>query len=383
MLSIRKIFLSKSRRLALCLCVGLVVFNGSQAFAQTPQELRDKTEQLQAEINANSAQARVLAENANSLQAKLSLLQLEIDQANRQIELTELKILQLNDQLAKATSELERQKDLLKNSVRELYQRSGASSLELLVGSDSFSAYFNEQTYLQKLKEGITASAKEVQGLKVQINLQKIEQENLLASQEQQRRVLADRRSEQATILAQTRGEQARYEQIVAAKQEELQKAEAELKELLDRLAREAAQGGLVSYGYVRGGSRIGSVGSTGYSTGPHLHFAVYDNGSFVNPRAGGNSLVYGFVWPVPSRDWSDVSQEFGCVAPWDWYITKCGNGNSFHSGLDIAAWSGEPVVAAQDGDIVFRGWMGGYGYTVIVDHGGGVLTYYPHMLEE
>jgi murein DD-endopeptidase MepM/ murein hydrolase activator NlpD len=50
------------------------------------------------------------------------------------------------------------------------------------------------------------------------------------------------------------------------------------------------------------------------------------------------------------------------------------------HRGVDYAAPSGTPIHAAGDGKVVYRGWQGGYGNVVILQHGGHYSTLYGHL---
>lgn len=50
------------------------------------------------------------------------------------------------------------------------------------------------------------------------------------------------------------------------------------------------------------------------------------------------------------------------------------------HKGVDYAAPTGTPIMAAGNARVKFAGWQNGYGRTVILDHGNGINTLYAHM---
>ncbi|HLB92927.1 MAG TPA: M23 family metallopeptidase [Terriglobales bacterium] len=75
-------------------------------------------------------------------------------------------------------------------------------------------------------------------------------------------------------------------------------------------------------------------------------------------------------LWPVEGQ----ITGSFGeRIDPFN------GEG-AFHSGVDISAGIGCPVIAPADGIVTFADFLGGYGRAINVDHGHGISTRYGHL---
>lgn len=111
----------------------------------------------------------------------------------------------------------------------------------------------------------------------------------------------------------------------------------------------------------------------------PTLAWLGDEEDAWVTQAAGGwesdpslPPLTGRFVWPVEGR----VTSYFGTrVHPVYGDVRR-------HNGIDIAVPQGTPVRASADGLVRFAGWQGGFGLLVVIDHGGGIMTFYGHNSE-
>ncbi len=97
-------------------------------------------------------------------------------------------------------------------------------------------------------------------------------------------------------------------------------------------------------------------------------------------PPAPATGPTGSFIYPLASYVFT---QAYGCtglsIEPYDANL-----GCNFHNGIDLAAASYTPILAADGGTVTAAGWCDcGLGYYVEIDHGNGFSTVYGHMAEQ
>jgi murein DD-endopeptidase MepM/ murein hydrolase activator NlpD len=70
-----------------------------------------------------------------------------------------------------------------------------------------------------------------------------------------------------------------------------------------------------------------------------------------------------GFIWPVRGN----ITSKFGR------------RGQTFHDGIDISAEEGSPIVAVEDGEVIYDDQLRGYGNLIIIRHASGFVSVYSH----
>ena len=94
-----------------------------------------------------------------------------------------------------------------------------------------------------------------------------------------------------------------------------------------------------------------------------------------------GHSTKYRFVWPEPT---ATITQPFGPSS--FWFEPPYGGYAHFHTGIDVSAPEGTPVLAADDGVVlvagasIVNGQLVGYGNYVVIAHTDGLTTLYGHL---
>lgn len=92
--------------------------------------------------------------------------------------------------------------------------------------------------------------------------------------------------------------------------------------------------------------------------------------------RAGQKLVIPGWQGDMPRLVWPARGR---ISSPYGWRVHPVYKNRQFHGGIDIAVPVGTSVRAAAAGKVIRSGYMGAFGYGVVIDHGRGVTTWYGH----
>lgn len=316
----------------------VVVFSllGSTVFA---------TSSMQQQLNSTQSSITQTKKDLQKVQSNKKLTLNDIEDLDQKIGAAETDIAYLENEISTLENNIETAivdikeaeeeyeiKDVRRQDRLIAYYKCGSVSLmDTLLQSESVTDFFFRYRVLDEIMEYDQDMLEELNEEKVAIENKKAQlEENKVVCE--QKKVLAE---EQKVALNDVKEIRVTYLGKLEKEEDLLEKSIDELQKKADSLTEEI--------------KKMASSSTTSKYTGGTMQ------------------------WPLPN--YYTVTSYFGNRLHPVLKVYK------MHTGVDIAGsgCNGKNVVAAADGKVITAGWISGYGYTVMIDHGGGVVTLYAH----
>ena len=324
------------KRIAALLLAFIISIPFANVYSKNPGEI-DKLQQEQDKVNAQIKQTQKLmtqvSKEKKSVSQAIEELDSKLNQAEDELTSVEGQLSQLENQIAVTTRELDRasgeassQKELLKKRVRVMYENGNAGYMSVILNSTSFSDFISRVDFLKKI-----------------VNFDM----NLLNKMKTYRDSIEEKRSQLKSEL----DEKERIKNEIADKKEKVETAkqdrEKTLKDIIGDLKELERQEDKLLAKSKEFEKKI---------------IALQSSSKYIGGKLG---------WPSPG--YYKITSAYGYR---NHPILKK---KKLHTGIDIAVPSGTSIVAANAGKVIYAGYNGGYGNTVIIDHGGKISTLYAH----
>lgn len=340
---------------------------------QKKSSIRSNMAGTQSKISQTKGQVAAVQAEMSALDAQITRVNIKIDQLNGEMQKLQAEIAKTKAELEAAKAELLEKKDLYAKRLRAMYIANDRGYLDILLDStDATSLIGNARmirsiaTSDRELIDEINAKVKEIEEKQALL----AEQEKQLAQKQQQARIersnLEAANAQKAGYMNSLMNNLSAYEAQYDAMLRESDAIESQIANL-DLSIQKAKQEEAARLAKQRAAQQVRRQ----KASAPRARTAessasadVVQYGAKATPEARTGELY----WPVPGHH--------RITSPFGYRIHPILKYRKLHTGVDIGAPNGTPVVSAASGTVIASRFMGGYGNCVMIDHGGKVTVY-------